>query len=265
MIDPAKVARSLETSEAVTGANPMNHAPAQAGGRRATERDVLLCYRVLHGREPENRQAVEVKMSGTVRDLVAGGLASDEFTSNPVVAMARGEPPLHARTSRGPGPTDLEWAAENLPLEPATRARLTTVRSWREFFAILFNDQAFRRSVPALQADPALAAALSEATGRPGGTGENAIVGAIELCLGADVKGWAAYPSALDEPVTLEILADGEPVGIALMRSVSRGPDANSRAGRKFRFSVHTSAFVAPPPTEGLQRHRRRLAVPASR
>ena len=89
------------------------------------------------------------------------------------------------------------------------------IGSWREFFALLFKDAAFRRSVPALEADPALAAALWEAIGRPGATRENEIVGAIELCLGADIKGWAAYPSALDEPATLEILADGEPVGIA--------------------------------------------------
>ena len=193
----------------------MNPSPAQVGPRRATERDVRLYYRVLHGREPENRRAVEIKMSVALRDLVAAGLKSDEFYSNPVAAMARGEPPVHARKSRGPGQTDLEWAAENLPLEQATRVRLTTVRSWREFFAILFNDEALRRSVPALQADPSLSAALLEAINNPEWREESAIVGAIEQCLGADIKGWAAYPMAPDEPVTLEILADGAPVGVA--------------------------------------------------
>ena len=206
----------MEPHKDVTDMSSQNSGLAKSGERQATERDVLLCYRVLHGREPENRQAIDVKTSGTVRDLVAAGLASDEFNSTLLMAMARGEPPVHARTSPGPGPLDLEWAAANLPLEQVTRPRLSLVRSWREFFAILFNDQAFHRSVPAFGSDPALAAAVLEATGDPGGTREQGIVGAIELCLGADIKGWAADPTDLDNPVTLEILADGEPVGIVV-------------------------------------------------
>ena len=212
MIDPPKVARSLEASEAVTGANPMNHSPAHAGDRRATERDVLLCYRVLHGREPENRQAVEVKMSGTVRDLVAGGLASGEFTSNPVAAMARGEPPLHARTSGGPGQMDLEWAAENLPLEQATRARLTD----GSLLAGILRNPLQRPGVPPIRSG---APSRSGSGGRTFGSNQAAREGQERTRSSAPSnsvsertsKVGRRIQSALDEPVTLEILADGEP------------------------------------------------------
>ena len=189
-------------------------APSEVA-RRASERDVLICYRVLLGREPEGPQTIAEKMLGTVRDLVAGGLASNEFYAHVVLGAARGGQPPHAGRSRGPEPIDLEWAAENLPLEQATRTGLTAVSTWRDFFAALFHDHTFRRSVPALRTDPALADTIPGLPRKLGGAPQRAIVGAIELCIGADLKGWAADQSDLHEPVTLEILADGELVGIA--------------------------------------------------
>ncbi len=214
----------------MTGFSPQNQVE-----RHATADDVVMHYRLFLAREPECPEVVAEKTWQTLPTLVAGAAGSDEFYETVILNIVRGAAPPHALRSRGPEPNDLEWAARVLPLEPSARTRLTEVRTWRQFFDLLFRDAAFRQFVPTLNADPALVDSVLNSLSRD-------IIGAIELCIGAELKGWAANQMNLTESVALEILADGDPVGIAQCDHF-RG-DLKQILGTGGHFGFH---FTLPP------------------
>jgi GT2 family glycosyltransferase len=183
---------------------------------QATEDDVLLSYTLFVGRDPESKEIVGARTQQARAVLVVASLESDEFYRNVVLETARGGQPPHSQRSRGPDARTLSWAAANLPIAAETRQRLNNAApTWRQFFDVLFSDADLRGAVPHLRNDPALVDAILRRGEQRRNTPPREIVGAIESCLGAEIRGWAANLEDLQERVSLELLADGTPIGVA--------------------------------------------------
>jgi hypothetical protein len=110
---------------------------------RVTTADVRLCYRVLLGREAEDRAALLAKRSLTFAQLTHGILSSPEFAAEIVAPLAAG---ADWGANRYGAPVDrrsLDWAVRSLVSDPASRARVAQQSSWTGVLAALTDDCGF--------------------------------------------------------------------------------------------------------------------------
>ncbi len=118
----------------------MSHAAAnQAAGaaeaadpldRPASDLDVLTCYHLLLGREPENSFVMREAGQHTLRVVMDGFLDSGEFRTLVEARLLRGETIPQEQGTILPTGQHRAWIARVLRLSPAQQARIAGDTGW---------------------------------------------------------------------------------------------------------------------------------------
>ncbi len=123
----------------------------RAAERQATAFDVLMCYQVFLGRDPEDEHVVDVATRDPVRTHIRAFLSSDEFDGSVLQRLRHGGRLPHERLGPGPSSAHLAWVARHLQLPAAERAALLRLRGWDGLLALLCRADQQDRSDPALR------------------------------------------------------------------------------------------------------------------
>jgi hypothetical protein len=123
----------------------------ESGERFCEENDVVLLYRVVHGRVPESTAVIEEAKSQPLTGFVRSALSCREFEESVVSGLANRRGIPHLRLSARPTRDEVSWLLPHIELGPDTLAKLGSAQSWEDFFRLLFADATFRRWVPALR------------------------------------------------------------------------------------------------------------------
>ena len=248
--------------------------------------DIVNCYRLALGREPESPAVVEDKLGHSRTALLPDFFSSGEFRDK-VRAAAAASGPLRGGIFQSPPSADLlDWTAGFAPLSAPGREALQTCRSWYGLYLALFADPLFQQSVltPEDQADnPAFLAALDA---RVQVEGLSNIKARIELVTSAQIRGWAVDMSAPNRRVALQLLVDGVVaaatvtevyradvqaefggdgrVGFVLSRSGERGRTGGAAEVREAASGLLLQSFHLPagdePPMDAALAMRKELA-----
>ena len=77
--------------------------------RMAREQDIVICYQIFLGRDPESRSVIEGAKRQAVRELILRLLASEEFAKQVARPLARGEQLPHNKNRRPPTRVQISW------------------------------------------------------------------------------------------------------------------------------------------------------------
>ncbi len=165
---------------------------ADTVSRLASDHDVLMCYQLLLGRDPEDSFVIQEAKTQQLRWIFDGFVRSAEFADRVSRPFAQGEPLAHDAESLGPSAEQLAWLKQTLKLNRKAASAVTAARSWRALFAVLFTLPGFGL-VP--QPSP------------------SQLLGAINSLTGNQVSGWCIDFAGSGSVVTLAVLADGDVIG----------------------------------------------------
>ena len=195
---------------------------ADTAANLASDHDVLMCYQLLLGRDPENSHVIQEAKTQRLTSIFEAFVRSGEFANKVTRPFNQGEPLGHDAESLGPSTEQLVWLTHKLQLTRRAASAVKAARSWRALFAVLFTVPGF---TPAAQ--PALPR----------------LFGAVDSLVDGQVRGWcidAAVPGRL---VGLAMLADGEVVGrceCQLLRpDVQAAVGGDGRCGFEFEIPEH--------------------------
>jgi ADP-heptose:LPS heptosyltransferase/GT2 family glycosyltransferase len=175
-----------------------------AGG----DRDILMGYQVILGRDPENSFVIAEAKLNPLRGFVTGLMMSGEFQAAVLQALSRRVPLPHERNSLGPSAGQLAWLQPLLVLPDDVRAALNppgAALEWRTFWTVLTGMAGFPRGAEAL-APAGQAVAAADA-------GDGFVLITIEQPKAGDKlqpgtmlngAGWAIAPSDIAE-VTIKL------------------------------------------------------------
>lgn len=122
----------------------------RAGERRATAFDVLMCYQVFLGRDPETQHVVEFGTRDQVRAHIRTFLSSDEFETEVLQRLRHGGRLPHQRLGPGPSSVHLAWVARHLQLPAGEYAKLAGLRGWDGLLALICRADQRDRGDPTL-------------------------------------------------------------------------------------------------------------------
>ena len=179
----------------------------RAAERQATALDVLMCYQVFLGRDPENEQVVDIATRDSVRTHFRAFLQAEEFEQVVLGRLRHGGRLPHEQLGPGPSSAHLAWVARHLQLPVAERARLLRLRGWPELLTTLC------RADQCLRDDPGLR--LAAGVAMPGVTLLRPVADCvIGLCAPCDeqIEGWAVLPSDPGCRLDVEFGIEGGPV-----------------------------------------------------
>ena len=201
--------------------------------------DVINCYRLALGREPESDEVIEDKLRQPRASLLPAFFSSGEFNEN-IRSKVLGAIPLGGDVF-GSGPSDelRSWTARFAPLTPAGAEAAGTAPSWARLYHALFSDPVFVQTVldeEARSANPAFLVGLEhgDQVQRLG-----QIVGQVDLVTPSEIRGWAVDMRNPDRRLTLELLVEG--VSSGMTRTALYRPDLQARFGGDGRVG-----FVLP-------------------
>jgi GT2 family glycosyltransferase len=167
----------------------------------AKETDVRNLFLLALGRPAESAETVagfEGKALSHVTKIFFRCAEFDERLVGPVAAGQR----LPRPANTGPGPDLVEWAGQRLPLSKAGAKRVAASRTWDDLFVALLSDAVFGRAIgadaPALE--PRIVNRIMAGA---------ALKGAVEALDGDWLRGWALRTDRLDQPLPIEIWANG--------------------------------------------------------
>ncbi len=123
------------TSTAATGSAPAI-APVTVPGA-ASALDVLMCYQVILGRDPESSFVVEAARGQPLPQVVASFLRSAEFRDGALAAALSRRPLPHEALAEGPSAQQLAWALRHLPGAARAGAPTTGDAGWEAMAALL--------------------------------------------------------------------------------------------------------------------------------
>ena len=98
--------------------------------RPADDYDVLMCYQVFLGRNPENSFVIAEAKTQSIETMIRSFLGSREFADAVARPLGAGETLRHAALSPAPSAPQLAWLAGQLVLDEAQEAVLQGVTSW---------------------------------------------------------------------------------------------------------------------------------------
>ena len=172
--------------------------------------DIVQLHRLMLGRDPGEAD-IAGRRGQTLIQLLTEFAGSTEVRLNLQGAVQQGRLPA-GPAWRAPVGATSGWAAVALPLEDGARPSVAAARNWSELHARLFADAAFAREIegfnPGLAA-PAFTARLAAAAAALDG---RALAAEVELFGREHTRGWAADLAATGERITVDLLADGEPI-----------------------------------------------------
>ena len=165
---------------------------AESAGRVASDHDVLMCYQLLLGRDPENSFVIQEAKTQQLRWIFEGFVQSGEFDDKVRRPFNQSEPLAHDTETIGPSAEQLTWLKQSLKTSRRTTSAIMASRSWRALFAALF-------SLPGFTTEPQQT--------------PTQLLGAVESLTGSQVKGWCVDAAGSASAVTLLMLADGDAIG----------------------------------------------------
>ena len=205
----------------------------RAAERQATALDVLMCYQVFLGRDPESDQVVALATREPVRAHFRAFLAAEEFQSVVRERLRHGARLPHERLGPGPSAAHLAWVARHLLLPAAERARLLALRDWPELVRLICRADQQERDDATLR--------LAEHVALPGGVllrpAPDCVIG-VEPPRPAWIEGWAVRPG--NPPCRLAVELGIEGGAVARQRASQARPEVallfggDGRAGFAF-------------------------------
>jgi len=105
-----------------------------AAERLSTDHDVLMCYELLLGRDPENSFVIQESKTQPVRRVMEAFLRSDEFANNVAGPFRRGARIAHDSLSRGPNAEQIAWLTMMLRLPDKLVMSLRDACDWKTLF-----------------------------------------------------------------------------------------------------------------------------------
>lgn len=105
--------------------------------RRADDYDVLMCYQVFLGRNPENSFVIEEAKTQSVETIIRSFLASSEFAVSVLGRRRSGSRLPHVMLSAAPLPEQIAWLADQLDMDEAQGAALREVADWDTLVDVL--------------------------------------------------------------------------------------------------------------------------------
>jgi hypothetical protein len=226
-----------------------------ASEQLASDTDVLMCYGVLLGRDPENSFVIQEATTQPVRTLLRSFINSDEFRDATLEPFRNRTRLRHETHSVVPGSEQIAWLLDQIGLDDARAGRLQAAKTWRDLFEVLFSmpgflpgdNQMHRPAVGASQARFADAPPVAE----PGEWG-SAIIGRIEECRTDLITGWVVNRDPAAAPVAVALALDGEPLGTVrcdqLRPDVQRLLGGSGVAGFAFRPTTPLPSPGQPAP-----------------
>lgn len=136
--------------------------------RNADDYDVLMCYQIFLGRNPESSSVIGYWKQQPIRDMVLGFLRSEEFADFAVHRVSLGTRVVYWGVGTVLTAEHISWLQSMVLLPEDQTAALTRATSWQEVFGILSAIDAFPktdRDQPA--AEPPVAVDGSGATPKP--------------------------------------------------------------------------------------------------
>ena len=127
----------------------------RATERRANAFDVLMCYQVFLGRDPEDEQIVQIATRDPVRTHIRAFLSSDEFETEVLERLRHGGRLPHERLGPGPSSAHLAWVARHLQLpgweHAGEHAALARLHDWNGLLTLICWADQSHRGDPALR------------------------------------------------------------------------------------------------------------------
>lgn len=185
----------------MTSGDPVESEECSRSAEPATEVDVRNFFLLALGRPAESSATVAGFEGQSIEQLTTSFFACDEFNNRIVQPILAGQR-LPTPSGDVVPPALIAWGARRLPLSEAGAERFGEAQTWGAVFVALLTDEAFGRALgndaPVL--DPRVVARI-----KAGGT----LDGAIEALDGDWLRGWALRTDAPDQPLSIEIWANG--------------------------------------------------------
>ncbi len=202
--------------------------------------DIINCYRLALGRDPESDAVIEDKVRQPKAGLLPDFFSSSEFEDNVRPKLAAGA--LSHPVFRTP-PDDAfkAWVAAFAPLSEGGVRAARASGGWYGLHHALFADPVFVDTVLAGQAVEQNAAFVAALALRERLDTASRIEGRIDLVAPHEIRGWALDKSFPDRRLALELWIDGAFRAATATREYR--PDVQARFGGDGRVG-----FVLPRP-----------------
>lgn len=211
-----------------------------AGQSVVDSRDVINCFQLFLGRDPENA-AGGYPSDSRISDLLRHIFDTNEFKSGVLRALLLREKLPHAALSDVLLFPVIDWAQQRLPISLWTRRTTGGARTWTQLLELLLADPSLIAVAPALveaEVDRVLRMRLSE---EPLFRVRRSVVGSVDSASAYEIRGWAVDLCNKSVPVVLQFYADDTLLGSipcveprADVRDVVGG---DGKAGFTFRIS----------------------------
>jgi hypothetical protein len=99
--------------------------------------DVLMCYQLVLGRDPESAFVIEEARTQPVEALLIAYAASEEFATQVAAPLAIGGRLPHEAWSRGPRGQHVAWLLDHLVPTPSQGTQLQYAKTWPVFLSVL--------------------------------------------------------------------------------------------------------------------------------
>ena len=106
-------------------------------GHPGDDYDVLMCYQIVLGRNPENSFVIEEAKTQSIATMMCAFLHSREFAGAVLARMREGGRLPHADLSSAPSAQQITWLAAQLVLDEAQQAQVRGVRTWEALVGFL--------------------------------------------------------------------------------------------------------------------------------
>ena len=215
--------------------------------------DVINCYRLALGRDPETEAVIEDKLRQPRSGLLPDFFSSSEFDEGVRIDVLQGSPPQPGL--RLPPSAELRaWAATFAPLSHKGAEAIKAAESWPGVYRSLFADDVFAANVLSDAARTKNPAFLSALMAREQVEAVSRIEGRIELVTRHEIRGWALNQSDAWRRLGLELWIDGA-FRAAVTTSLYRR-ELQERFGGNGMFGF---AMSRPPEPQGSQAVRAEL------
>ncbi len=178
----------------------MNDAPSR--------RDIVNCYRLALGRDPESEAVVEEKLRQPKSGLLPDFFSSSEFDEGVRKDVIQGsllQPGFRER----PTAEIKAWIAGFAPISPEGAQAVKSAENWPGVYRALFSDDVFAAQILNGAARDINSTFISALSAREQVESISPIEGRIELITPHEIRGWALDAGDPDRRLGLELWIDG--------------------------------------------------------
>ncbi len=202
--------------------------------------DIVNCYRLALGRDPESQDVIDDKLRQPKAGLLPDFFSSGEFKDGVRPKLAEGVL-SHPVFRTPPDQAFKDWVAGFAPLSEGGVQAVTEANGWYALHHALFTDPVFTAAVlteAALDENPAFVASLA-LRGRLDTAGR--ILGHVDVVTPQEIRGWMLDTGFPDRRLAVELWIGG--AFRAATATQAYRPDIQARHGGRGRVG-----FVLPLP-----------------